>query len=51
MFLPGLLYSPREEGEAIAQLEAEGVTYAVIDDRNYAEYGFETFMIRTRPKG
>lgn len=43
MYLPGLLYSKGEEREAIAQLEAEHVRYAVLDDRNYAEYGFETF--------
>jgi hypothetical protein len=43
MFLPGLVYTAGEQGEAIAQLEAENVKYAVLDDRNYAEYGYETF--------
>ena len=43
MFLPGLLDSPRDEGDAIAELESEGVRYAVLDYRNYAEYGYETF--------
>jgi hypothetical protein len=45
MFLPGLLYSHREEGEAIAQLEAEGVRYAVVDKRNFDNYPHEKFGI------
>lgn len=45
MFLPGLLYSHREEREAIAQLEAEGVRYAVVDKRNFDNYPHEKFGI------
>lgn len=45
MFLPGLLYSHREEGEAIARLEAEGVRYAVVDKRNFDNYAYEKFGV------
>jgi hypothetical protein len=45
MFLPGLLYDHAEEQAAIAQLEAEGVRYAVIDKRNFDNYTYEKFGI------
>jgi hypothetical protein len=45
MFLPGLLYDHAEEREAIAQLEAEGVRYAVVDKRNFDNYPHEKFGV------
>lgn len=43
MFLPGLLDTRADEVEAIAQLEAEGVRYAVVSGRRFAGYGFQRF--------
>jgi hypothetical protein len=45
MFLPGLLDSRRDEREAIARLEAEGVRYAVVDNRRYTGYRYELFGV------
>ncbi len=45
MFLPGLLDSRRDELEAIAQLKAEHVRYAVIDQRRFSGYRFERFGV------
>ncbi|MGH2939440.1 MAG: hypothetical protein ACRDPE_15135, partial [Solirubrobacterales bacterium] len=45
MFLPGLLYSQREEREAIARLEAEDARYAVVDKRNFDNYPDEKFGV------
>lgn len=43
MFLPGLLDTRADEVEAIAQLEAEHVRYAVVSDRRFDGYGFQHF--------
>jgi hypothetical protein len=43
MFLPGLLDTKADEIEAIAQLEAEGVRYAVVSKRRFNGYGFQRF--------
>jgi hypothetical protein len=43
MFLPGLLDSRQDEREAIAQLEAEHVRYAVVENRRYVGYRYERF--------
>jgi hypothetical protein len=45
MFLPGLLDSPRDEREAIAQLETEHVRYAVVENRRYVGYRYELFGV------
>ncbi len=43
MFLPGLLDTRADEVEAIAELEAEHVRYAVVSDRRFDGYGFQHF--------
>jgi hypothetical protein len=43
MFLPGLLDSRADEVEAIAQLEAEHVHYAIVSGRRFDGYGFQRF--------
>lgn len=43
MFLPGLLDTRADEVDAIAQLEAEGVRYAVLSGRRFDGYGFQRF--------
>lgn len=43
MFLPGLLDTRADELEAIAQLDAAGVRYAVLGARRYDGYGFQFF--------
>jgi hypothetical protein len=45
MFLPGLLDSRADELAAIAQLKAEHVRYAVIDQRRFSGYVFERFGV------
>jgi hypothetical protein len=45
MFLPGLLDSRADEREAIAQLEAEDVRYAIVDKRRFVGYRYEYFGI------
>lgn len=45
MFLPGLLDSRADEVAAITRLEAEGVRYAVIDQRRFSGYRFERFGV------
>jgi hypothetical protein len=45
MFLPGLLDSRADEVAAIAQLKAEHVRYAVIDQRRFSGYVFERFGV------
>lgn len=45
MFLPGLLDSRADELAAIARLKAEGVRYAVIDQRRFSGYRFERFGV------
>jgi hypothetical protein len=41
MFLPGLLDSHADEVEAIAQLDAEHVRYAIVSGRRFDGYGFQ----------
>jgi hypothetical protein len=43
MFLPGLLDSHQDEVEAIAQLDAEHVRYAIVSGRTFDGYGYEHF--------
>jgi hypothetical protein len=43
MFLPGLLDTRADEVEAIAQLEAEHVRYAIVSGRRFDGYGFQHF--------
>jgi hypothetical protein len=43
MFLPGLLDTRADELDAIAQLEAEGVRYAIVSGRRFDGYGFQRF--------
>jgi hypothetical protein len=43
MFLPGLLDTRADEVEAIAQLDAEHVRYAVVSGRRFDGYGFQRF--------
>jgi hypothetical protein len=43
MFLPGLLDSRADEVEAIAQLEAEHVRYAIVSGRRFDGYGLQRF--------
>jgi hypothetical protein len=43
MFLPGLLDSRADELEAISQLDAEHVRYAVVSGREFTAYGFRRF--------
>lgn len=43
MFLPGLLDTRADEVQAIHELEAEGVRYAVVSERRFDGYGFEYF--------
>ncbi len=45
MFLPGLLDSRADEREAIAQLEAEDVRYAIVDQRRFVGYRYEYFGV------
>lgn len=45
MFLPGLLDSRQDEREAIAELEAEHVRYAVVENRRYVGYRYELFGV------
>jgi hypothetical protein len=45
MFLPGLLDSRADEGEAIARLEAADVRYAIVDRRRFVGYRYELFGI------
>ncbi|HEX5712080.1 MAG TPA: hypothetical protein VFX85_02065 [Solirubrobacterales bacterium] len=43
MFLPGLLETRADEREAIAQLDAAGVRYAIVGERSFNGYGFQRF--------
>jgi hypothetical protein len=43
MFLPGLLDTRVDEMDAIAQLDAERVRYAIVSGRRFDGYGFERF--------
>jgi hypothetical protein len=43
MFLPGLLDTRADEVQAIAQLDAENVRYAVVSSRRFDGYGFSYF--------